>query len=126
MDTHSQVSTPAEAPSPPPESLPSGLNIPANHGCMDLDNDPLQHSIRLVLQAAAAARQRPTWSLYRALNETDQQITGTGENRDPGAYIQELRRDMQNAQQQSPKGVVVQRRETKTGAWTNLAGSPRA
>ena len=33
---------------------------------------------------------------------------------------------MQNAQQQSPEGVVVQGRETKTGAWTNLMGAPRA
>ena len=41
-------------------------------------------------------------------------ITDTVSNRDPGAYIQELRREMQNAQQQSPEGVVVQGRETKT------------
>ena len=33
---------------------------------------------------------------------------------------------MQNAQQQSPEGVVVQGREIKTGAWTNLTGAPRA
>ena len=32
---------------------------------------------------------------------------------------------MQNAQQQSTEGVVVQGRETKTGAWTNLTGAPR-
>ena len=93
---------------------------------MDLDNDPLQDSIQRVLQVAADAHQRPTWSLYRALNETDQRITGTGDNRDPGAYFPELRRDMQNAQQQSPEGVAVQGRETKTGAWTNLTGAPRA
>ena len=55
METHSQVSSPAEAPNPPPEPLPSGLNIPANHDPMDLDNDPLQDSIRRILQAAAAA-----------------------------------------------------------------------
>ena len=33
---------------------------------------------------------------------------------------------MQNAQERSPEGVVLQGRETKTGAWTNLAGAPRA
>ena len=126
METHSQVSTPPEAPNPPLESLPSGLDVSANHDPMDLENDPLQDSIQRVLQVAAAAHQRTTWSLYRALNETDQRITGTGDNGDPGAYIQELRRDMQNAQQQSPDGVVVQGGETKAGAWTNLAGAPRA
>ena len=126
MKTHSQVSSPLEAPSLPLESLPSGLDISTNHDPMDLDNDPLHDSIQRVLQTAAAAHQRPTCSLYRALNDTDQRITGTGENRDPGAYIQELRKDMQNDQQQSPEGVVVQGRETKTRAWTNLAGSPRA
>ena len=93
---------------------------------MDLDSDPLQDSIERVLQVAADAHPRPTWSLYRALNEMDQRMTGTGENRDTEAYIQELRRDMQNAQQQSPEGVVVQGRETKTGACTNLTGAPRA
>ena len=82
---------------------------------MDLDNNPLQDSIQRVLQVAADAHQRPTWSLYRALNEKDQRITDTGSNRDSGAYIQELRRDMQNAQQQSPEVVVVQGLETKTG-----------
>ena len=80
---------------------------------MDLDKDPLQDSIQSVLQVAAHAHQRPTWTLYRALNETHQRVTDTGSNRDPGAYIQELRRDMQNAQQQSPEGVVVQGRETQ-------------
>ena len=114
LETHSQVSTPAEAPNPPLESLPSGLEIPANHDLMDLDNDPLQDSIQRVLQAPAAAHQRPTW------------ITGTEENSDPGAYIQELPQDIQNANQQSSEGVVVQGRVTKTGAWTNLAGSPSA
>ena len=126
MDTHSQPSMPPEAPNPPLESLPSGLDVSTNDDPMDLDNDPQQDSIQRVLQVAAAAHQRPTWSLYRALNEKDQQMTGTGENRDPGAYIQELRRDMQNAQQQLPEGVVVQGRETKTGAWKNLTGAPRA
>ena len=126
LETRSQVSTPAEAPNPPLESLPSRLDIPANHDPIDLDKDRLQDSIQRVLQAAAAVRQRPTWSLYRALNETDQRITGTEENRDPGAYIQDLQQDIQNAHQQSPEGVVVQARVTKTGAWTNLAGSPRA
>ena len=108
------------------ESLPSGLDVSTNHDPMDLDNDPLQDNIQHVLQVAADPHQRPTWSLYRALNEADQRITGTGDNRDPGAYIQELRRGMQNAPQQSPEGVVVQGRETKTGAWMNLAGAPRA
>ena len=32
----------------------------------------------------------------------------------------------QSAQQQSPEGVVGQGRETKRGAWTNLAGASRA
>ena len=90
---------------------------------MDLDNDPLQDGIQRVLQAAAAAHQRPTWSLYRAINETEQQRTGTGEKHDPGAYIQELQQDIQNAHQQSLEGVVVPGRVPKTGAWTNLAGS---
>ena len=101
METDSQLSTPPEAPNPPLVSLTSGLDVSANHDPMDLDNDPLQDSIRRVLQVAADAHQRPTWSLYRAVNETDQSITGTRDNRDPGAYIQELRTDMQNAQQQS-------------------------
>ena len=114
METHSQQSTPPEAPNPPLESLPSGLDVSANHDPMDVDNDPLQDSIGRVLQVAADAHPRPTWSLYRALNKTDQRIMGTGENRDTEAYIQELRRDMQNAQQQSPEAVVVQGRETKT------------
>ena len=118
MKTHSKLSTPLEAPNPPLESLPSGLDVSANHGPMD--------SIQRVLQVAVAAHQRPTWSLYKVFNETDQRITGRGENRDRGAYIQELQRDKQNAQQQSPEGVVVQGREIKTGAWTNLAGAPRA
>ena len=96
------------------------------HIPMDLDNDPLQDSIQRVLQAATAAHQRPTWSLYRDLNETDQRIKGTEGNRDPGAYIQELRQGIQDAHQQSPKGVVVQGRVSKTGAWTKLAGSPHA
>ena len=126
MDTHSQLPTPPEAHDPPPESLPSGLDISANHDPMDMDNDPLQDSIQRVLQVAADAHQRPAWSLNRALNETDQRITGTGSNRDPGAYIQELRRNIHNAQQQSPEGVVVQGRETKTGAWTNLTRAPHA
>ena len=116
METHSQLSTPPEAPNPPLESLPSGLDVSANRDPMDLDNDQLQNSIQHVPHVAAAAHQRPTLSLYRALNETDQRITGTGQDRDQGAYIQELREDMQNAQQQSPEGVVVQGRETKTGA----------
>ena len=124
MEIHSQLSTPPEASNPPLESLPSGLDVSANHNPMDLDNGPLQDSIQRVLQAAANTHQRPTWSLYRAVNEANQRITGTGDNRDPGAYIQELRRDMQKAQQQSPEGVVSQGRETKTGAWTNLTGAP--
>ena len=126
LEAHSQVSTPAEAPNVPPKSLPSGLDIPANGDPMDLDNDPMQDSIQGVLQAAAAAHKRPTWSLYRALNKTDPRITGTEENRDPGAYIQGLRQDIQNAHQQSPEGVVLQGRVTNNGAWTNLGGSPRA
>ena len=68
LEMHSQVSTPAEAPNPPPESLPNGHDITENHEPMDLDNDPLQDSIQRVLQAAGAAHQRPTWSLYRAVN----------------------------------------------------------
>ena len=75
MDTYSQLSTPPEAPNPPLESLPNGLDISANHDPIDLDNDPLQDSIHRVLQVAATAHQRPTWSLYRALNKTDQRIT---------------------------------------------------
>ena len=126
METHSQLSAPPDSHDPPLESLPSGLDVFVNHDPMDVDNDPLQDSIQRVLQLAADAHERATWSLYRALNETDQWITDTGSNRDPGAYIQELRRDMQNTQQQSPGGVVVQRRKTKTGAWTNLTGAPRA
>ena len=126
MDIHSQLPTPPEANDPPLESLPSGLDISTNHDPMDLDNDPLQDSIQRVLQVAADAHQQPTWSLYRALNEADQRITSTGSNRDPGAYIQELRRDIHNAQQQSPEGVVVQGRETKTGARTNLTRAPHA
>ena len=126
MDIHSQLPTPPEAHDPPLESLPSGLDTSTNHDPMDLDNDPLQDSIQGVLQVAADAHQQPTWSLYRALNEADQRITSTGSNRDPGAYIQELRRDIYNAQQQSPEGVVVQGRETKTGAWTNLTRAPHA
>ena len=121
-----QVSAPAEATNPPLESLPSVLDVPANHEPIDLDNDRLQDSIQRVLQAATAVHQRPTWSLYQGLNKTDQRITGTEENRDPGAYVQELRQDIQNAHQQSPEGVVVQGRVSKSGAWTNLAGSPRA
>ena len=126
METNSQLYVPPEAHDPPLQSLPSGLGVSTNHDPMDLDNDPLQDSIQRVLQVAADAHQRPTWSLYRALNETDQRITDTESNQDPGAYIQELRRDMQNAQQQSPEGVVVQGRETRTGAWTNLTGAPHA
>ena len=71
LQTHSQISTPAKAPNPPPESLPSGLDIPANHNPMDLDCDQLQDSIERVLQLGSPAQQRPTWSLYRALNETE-------------------------------------------------------
>ena len=93
---------------------------------MDLDNDPLQDSIQRGLQVGADAHQPPTRSLYRALNRTDQRITDIRSNRDPGAYILELRRDMQNAQQQSPEGVVVQGRETKAGAWRNLTGAAHA
>ena len=95
LEAHSQVSTPAEAPNPARESVTSGLVILANQKPMDVDNEPLQDSGQRVLQAAAAAHQRCTWTLYRALNETDQRITGTEENRDPGAYIQELRPDIQ-------------------------------
>ena len=126
METHSQLSAPFEAHDPPLESLPSGLDVSANHDPKDLENDPLQDSIQHVLQVAAGAHQRPTWSLYRALNETDQQITETGSNRDPEAYIQELRRNMQNTEQESPERMVVQGRKTKTGAWTNLTGAPCA
>ena len=103
LETHSQVSAPPETTNPPPESLPIGLDILVNHDPMDLDYDPLQNSIQRILQAATTAHQRPTWSLYRALNETDQRIIGTEENRDPGAYIQELRQDIQDARQQSPE-----------------------
>ena len=126
MDIHSLLPTPPEPHDPPLESLPSGLDISTNRDPMDLDNDPLQDSIQRVLQVAADAHQQPTWSLYRALNEADQRITSTGSNRDPGAYIQALRRDIHNAQQQSPEGVVVQGRECKTGAWTNLTWAPHA
>ena len=108
MDIHSQPPTPPEAHDPPLESLPSGLDISTNRDPMDLDNDLLQDSIQRVLQLAADAHQQPTWSLYRALNEADQRITSTESNRDQGAYIQELRRDIHNAQHQSPEGVVVQ------------------
>ena len=125
LETHSQVSAPAEATNPPPESLPSGLDIPANHEPMDLDNDPLQDSIQRVLQAAIAAHQRPTWSLYRALNGTEQRITGTEEPQDPGRYIQELQQDIQSAHQQLPERLMAQGGVSKTGAWTNLAGSSR-
>ena len=94
METHSQLSAPPEVHGPPLESLPigpcSGLDVSANHDPMDLENDPLQDSIQRILQVAANAHQRPTWSLYRALNETDQRITETGSNRDPGAYIKKL------------------------------------
>ena len=93
---------------------------------MDLDKDQLQDSIQRVLQVVTAVHQRPTWSLYRALNETDERITGTEGNRDPGAYIRELRQGIQDARQQSTEGVVVQGRISKTGAWTNLTGSPHA
>ena len=57
METHSQLSTPPEAPDQPLESLPSGLDVYANHDFMDLDNDPLQDSIKRVLQVAADAHQ---------------------------------------------------------------------
>ena len=126
MDIHSEIPTPPQAHDPPLESLPSGLDISTNHDPMDLDNDPLQDSIQRVLQVAANAHQQPTWSLYRALNEADQRITSTRSNRDPGAYIPELRRDIHNGQQQSPEGVVVQGRETDTGAWTNLTRASHA
>ena len=116
LETHSQVSAPAKSTNPSPESLPSGLDILANHMPVDLDSDPLQDSILRVLQAATIAPHRPVWSLYGALNETDQRITGTEENRDPGVYIQELRQDIQNAHQQSPEGEGVQRRVSKAGA----------
>ena len=126
VETHSQVSIPANATNPPPESLPSGLDILVTHEPMGLDNDPLQDSIQGVLQLATAAHQQPTGTLYRALNETDQRMTGTEGNRDSGAYIRKLRRGIQNARQQSTEGVVVQGRVSKTGAWTNLAASPHA
>ena len=64
MESHSQLSAPPEAPDPPLESLPSGLDVSANHDPMDLDNDPLQDSIQRVLQVVADAHQRLTWSLY--------------------------------------------------------------
>ena len=124
LETHSQVSTPADAHNPPQEPLPSGLDIPVTHVPMDLDNDPLQDSIQRVLQAATAAQQRPAWSLYRALNQTHQRITETEESRDPGTYIRELRQGIQDARQQSLEGAVVQGRVSKTGAWTYLVGSP--
>ena len=57
METHAQLSAPPEAQDPPPESLPSGLDVSANHDPMDLDNDPLQDSIQRVLQVAADAHQ---------------------------------------------------------------------
>ena len=75
METHSQLSTPPKARNQPLESLLSGLDVSTNHDPMDLDNDPLQDSIQRLLQVAADAHQRPTWSLYRALNEPDQWIT---------------------------------------------------
>ena len=126
LETHSQVSTPADATNQPPESLLSGLDILVTHEPMDLDNNPLQDIIQRVLQAATAAHQRPTWSLYRALNETDQRTTATEGNRDPGGYIGELRQGIQDARLQSPEGVVVQGRVSKTGTWTNLARTAHA
>ena len=45
-ETHSHLSAPPEAHDPPLESLPSGLDVCANHDPMDLDNDPLQDSIQ--------------------------------------------------------------------------------
>ena len=57
METHPQLSTPPEAPNPPLESLPGGLDVSANHDPMGLDNDPLQDSIQRILQAAADAHQ---------------------------------------------------------------------
>ena len=90
METHSQLYTLPEAHDQPLESLASGLDVSGIHDPTDLDNDPLQDSMQRILQVAADAHERPTWSLYRALNETDQRMTGTGGNQDPGAYIQEL------------------------------------
>ena len=57
METHSQLSAPPEAHDPPLESLPSGLDVSANHNPMDLDKDPLQDSFQRVLQVAADAHQ---------------------------------------------------------------------
>ena len=48
-------SYPAEATNPPPEPLPSGLDIPETHELMDLDKDPLQDSIQRIPQAATGA-----------------------------------------------------------------------
>ena len=59
MEIHSQLFTPSEAPNPLLESLPSGLDVSANHDPIDLDHHPLQDSIHRVLQVAAAAHQRP-------------------------------------------------------------------
>ena len=60
METHSQLSAPHEAHDPLLESLPSGLDVSANHDPVDLENNPLQDSIQRVLQVAADAHQRPT------------------------------------------------------------------
>ena len=57
METHSQLSAPPEAHDPPLESLPSGLDVSANHDPMVLDNDRLQDSIQRVLQVSADAHQ---------------------------------------------------------------------
>ena len=57
MEMHSQLSNHPEAPNPPLESLPSGLDVSANHDPIDLDNNPLQDSIQRVLQVAADAHQ---------------------------------------------------------------------
>ena len=57
MEAHSRLSTPPEAPNRLLESLPSGLEVSANHDPMDLDDDPPQDSSQRVLQVAADAHQ---------------------------------------------------------------------
>ena len=98
MSTHGSIMDVDATSDPPrrqraPPTLPSGLDI--HGGTMDLDDDPVRNSIQCVLQSAtgAPAPQRPTWSLYGALDAGQRQKTAAADRSpDPRAYAQRIRR----------------------------------
>ena len=81
IETHSQLSTPPEAPQPPLESLPNGLDASANQNPMDPNNDSTagQHPTR----TAGSGRRAPTTHMEPVPGTQRNRATDNGNRRKP-------------------------------------------